>query len=113
MTKYYRVMEKLFAVYDTVDWMQSIPLARLDVSDELYEYKELNKLAAATAIQKLVIPMSQQSSFGAIVNESLLLFRGDTWLNDDSLTFIGNAVPKMGLTSSNVVGISLHFDGSH
>eukprot|EP00644_Phytophthora_capsici_P018825 jgi/Phyca11/132886/e_gw1.251.2.1 len=88
--------------------MQSTPLARLDVPDELYEYKELDKPAAATAIRKMVIPMSQKSCFGAITNESLLLFRGDNWLSDDSsmhaMIFIGNAVPKVGLISPNVMG---------
>ncbi|KAG1711915.1 hypothetical protein DVH05_009156 [Phytophthora capsici] len=103
MIDYYRAMDKLAVVAETVEWIKTTSLNRLHVPEGLDEFVNLDKTKAATAIQRLVLPMSRQSPFGRIANESLLLFRKNLWLNDDSImhtmTTLSEEMNELGVIS--------------
>ncbi|KAG3017774.1 hypothetical protein PC121_g12138 [Phytophthora cactorum] len=63
-------MSSLTAVSDAVEWMAATALNRLDIPNVLDEYAELDKASATVAIQQPILPMSRDTPFGRISNES-------------------------------------------
>ncbi|GMF18611.1 unnamed protein product [Phytophthora fragariaefolia] len=75
IVKYHETMTSLAAVPDAVEWMAAMSLNRLDITDNLDECAELDKATASVALQQPIVPMSRETPFGMISNESVLLLR--------------------------------------
>ncbi|KUF81821.1 ATP-binding Cassette (ABC) Superfamily [Phytophthora nicotianae] len=85
MHDYYTTIQIFASVVATAEWIRATSPNRLAIPAGLREYVDLDKEAAAIAIQKMVLTLTRQTPFGTVLKRSLLRFRDDEWINDDCL----------------------------